>query len=207
MELSCQKFISELGSKAPVPGGGGASALVGSLGAALGSMVCNLTIGKKAYREVEEEIKGVLAETTALQNELLVLVDRDAEDFKPLAAAYGIKAETPEEKENKARLMEQALKTASGVPLKIVELAHASLKHLDVLAEKGSKLAVSDAGVGAAFARSALVGGKLNVMINANMMKDRAYADEIMARTNRLVEEGTTLADKVYDKVVKRLSV
>ncbi len=206
IELSAQRFVDELGSKAPVPGGGGASALVGALAAALGSMVCNLTIGKKAYRDVEEEIKEVLEHTSALQNELLSLVDRDAEDFKPLAAAYGIKAETPEEKGYKARVMEQALKTASGVPLKIVELAHESLKYLEVCAEKGSKLAVSDAGVGAAFAKAALLGGKLNVMINANMMKDRPYADDLMTRANRLAEDGCRQADRVYDTVLKRLS-
>jgi len=206
IELSCQRFIDELGSKSPVPGGGGASALVGALAAALGSMVCNLTIGKKAYRGVEEEIKEVLERTSALQNELLKLVDRDAEDFKPLAAAYGLKAETPEEKEHKARIMEEALKTASGVPLRIVELAHESLKYLEVCAEKGSKLAVSDAGVGAAFAKAALFGGKLNVMINANMMKDRSYADDLMTRVNRLVEDGCGQADRIYDKVLKRLS-
>ncbi len=180
--------------------------MVGALAAALGSMVCNLTIGKKAYRDVEEEMKKVLEHTSALQNEILLLVDRDAEDFKPLAAAYGLKAETPEEKENKARVMEEALKTASGVPLKIVELAHASLEYLEVCADKGSKLAVSDAGVGAAFAKAAILGGKLNVMINANMMKDRPFAEQLMAKTNRLVEDGCGRADRVYEKVVKRLS-
>ncbi len=205
IEKSCVEFSDALASKAAVPGGGGASALVGALGAALGSMVCNLTIGKKAYREVEEDVKGILSKTESLRSRMLELVERDAVVFEPLSKAYGIKAETPEEKEAKDALMEQALRNASTVPVDIVRVAWDCLELLDDLAEKGSKLAISDVGVGALFCKAALLGGRFNVMINTEMMKDREYASRVDAEVDGIVQRGSALADTITRKVERRI--
>ena len=122
-QLTLDKFLSTLSSKEPVPGGGGASALAGALGNALGQMVANLTIGKKRYADVEDEIKGLLARMEDLQKEFVILADRDEEVFAPLAAAYGLPTGTEEEKAHKAAVMEQRLLDASYVPLEVMEKA------------------------------------------------------------------------------------
>lgn len=204
-DKSCAEFSAALASKAPVPGGGGASALVGALGAALGSMVANLTIGKKAYRDVEEDVKKVLEKTESIRQRMLNLVERDAEAFEPLARAYGIKAETPEEKARKEALMEEALKTACTVPMEIVREAASCLTLLEELGAKGSKLAVSDVAVGALFCKAALAGGRFNVIINTSMMKDRAYAEAVEAEVDQLVEQGSQLADRITAAVERRI--
>ena len=137
-------WTEELASKAPVPGGGGASALGGAMGAALGQMVANLTIGKKRYKDVEEEIQLRLSGLEKLQKEFLVLADKDAEVFAPLSKAYGLPADTREQKEEKERIMEERLLAASLVPLEVMEKAVEVLDILEYLAEHGSRLAISD---------------------------------------------------------------
>ena len=116
-DKTCSEFVEILGTKAPVPGGGGASALVGAVGTALGSMVASLTVGKKKYADVEEEMQNLRDKAVGLQKELLHLVDRDAEVFEPLSKAYGMPKETEAEKAEKARVMEAALKDACMVPM------------------------------------------------------------------------------------------
>ena len=120
-EKSCRTFVEVLASKEPVPGGGGASALVGAIGTALGNMVGSLTVGKKKYAHVQEDITGLKAKADALQGELLALVDRDAQVFAPLAKAYGMPKETPQEQAEKERVMEEALRACCEVPLQIME--------------------------------------------------------------------------------------
>ncbi|MGE5542764.1 MAG: cyclodeaminase/cyclohydrolase family protein [Bacillota bacterium] len=204
-EKSCVEFSQALASKAPVPGGGGASAMVGALGAALGSMVCNLTIGKKAYREVEEDVKAVLSKVEVIRERMLHLVEQDAVVFEPRSKAYGIKAETPEENAAKDALMEEAHNNACTVPVDIVKEAFRCLELLDDLAQKGSRLAISDVGVGALFCKAALLGGRFNVIINTEAMKDREYASRIDAEVNGIVERGSALADAITQKVEQRI--
>ena len=149
---SCEEFVSVLATKEPVPGGGGASALVGAVGVALGNMVGSLTVGKKKYADVEDEINALMEQCQTLEQELLALVKRDAEVFEPLAKAYGMPKETEEQKAEKARVMETVLKDACSVPLEIMEKCCEAIDIIEVFAEKGSRLAVSDAGCGAAWA-------------------------------------------------------
>ena len=174
--VPCNEFVDVLGSKAPVPGGGGASALVGAVGTALGNMVGALTVGKKKYADVEEEMKELMAKATTLQDELLHLIERDAEVFEPLSKAYGMPRETEEEKAEKARVMEIVLKDACSVPMEIMEKCCEAIDLIVEFAAKGSALAISDAGVGAAFCKAALEGASLNVYINTKSMKNREYA-------------------------------
>ena len=198
-------WLETLASKAPVPGGGGASALGGSVAAALGQMVSNLTIGKKKYADVEEEVQELIGKLQALQNDFLDLADQDARVFAPLAAAYSLPASTEEEKQVKARIMEKNLLAASLVPLQMMEKALETIEILEFLSEKGSRMAVSDVGVAVQFARTALTGAVMNVYINTKSMKNREKAEKLNAKAKKLIEEGTRQADEIYAKVLEQL--
>ncbi|GHV17639.1 sugar ABC transporter substrate-binding protein [Spirochaetia bacterium] len=200
-EKSCAGFAAELASKSPVPGGGGASALVGALGIALGNMVGSLTTGKKQYAAVEADIRRLNRDADRLRGELLALVERDAEVFEPLSRAYGLPKETEAEQQEKARVMEAALKEACSVPLEIMEKCSEAIRLIEEYAAKGSRFAVSYAGVGALFCKAALAGASLNVYINTAAMTDRAYAAETNRKTGDLLAEYEGLADRVFTGV------
>ncbi|MEE0741841.1 MAG: cyclodeaminase/cyclohydrolase family protein [Emergencia sp.] len=202
---SCMEFTKVLASKEPVPGGGGASALVGALGTALGNMVGALTVGKKKYADVEQDIIGLMERAERLQAELMELIEKDAEVFAPLAKAYSLPKETPEEATEKERVMEEALKDASYAPLEIMEKCCEAIELHVEFAQKGSRLAISDAGVGVIFCKSALQGASLNVFINTKSMKDRALAAEIEEKADRMLMEYTVKADEVFANVYSQL--
>ena len=203
--VQCNEFVEVLASKAPVPGGGGASALVGAVGTALGNMVGSLTVGKKKYADVEEEMWELKGKADALQKELLTLIERDAEVFEPLSKAYGMPRATEEEKAEKARVMEIVLKDACSVPMEIMEKCCEALDLIVEFAAKGSALAISDAGVGAAFCKAALQGASLNVYINTKSMANREYAEELNQKADAMLEKYTKLADEVFESVLSRL--
>ena len=203
--VPCNEFVEVLASKAPVPGGGGASALVGAIGTALGNMVGSLTVGKKKYADVEEEMWELKAKSDKLQPELLRLIERDAEVFEPLSKAYGMPRATEEEKAEKARVMEIVLKDACSVPMEIMEKCCEAIDIIVEFAAKGSALAISDAGVGVAFCKAALKGASLNVYINTKSMQNREYAEELNAKCDAMLEKYTKIADEVFDSVLGRL--
>lgn len=198
---SCEEFVSMLATKEPVPGGGGAAALVGAVGVALGNMVGSLTVGKKKYADVEDEMNTLMEQCQTLEQELLALVKRDAEVFEPLAKAYGMPKETEEQKAEKARVMEIVLKDACSVPLEIMEKCCEAIDIIEVFAEKGSRLAVSDAGCGAACCRAALLAASLNVFINTKSMTDRKFAEETDKKANAMIEKYGKKADDIFDSV------
>ena len=198
---SCMEFLAELSSAAPVPGGGGASAMVGAMGGALGSMVANLTLGKKKYASVQADIEIIVNKAEALRNELVLLVDKDAEVFEPLSKAYGLPKNTDEEKRVKQETLERALRLACSVPLEIMHKAIQAMALHEELAQKGTKIAISDVGVGVLFCKSALMGASLNVFINTKLMKDRLYAEDVNQKAQAMLTEGMTKADRIYQAV------
>ena len=204
-EKKISEYLEVLSSKAPVPGGGGASALAGALGNALGQMVVNLTVGKKKYAEVEEEMQKYLTDLKNMQQEFLHFSDRYAEVFAPLAECYRLPSATLEEKEHKDAVMEEKLLDASMVPVEIMEKSLELLEILDVLADKGSRMAVSDVGVAVQFTRTALLGAVMNVYINTKSMKNREKAEEINQKAKRMIKIGTSQADEIYEKVLAQL--
>lgn len=204
-EAQIKDYLELLSSKAPVPGGGGASALAGALGDSLGQMVVHLTLGKKRYAQAEQDMLNYERELKRLQQEFLMLADKDAEVFVPLAECYRLPSSTEEEKAYKEKVMEERLVQASYVPLEIMEKAAEMLGILKELAEKGSVMAVSDVGVGVQFARTAILGAVMNVYINTRSMKDRKRAEELNREAKRLTKEGTDAADRIYEKIVKQL--
>lgn len=205
-EKSVDDFVLDLSSKDPVPGGGGASAVCGAIGSALGGMVASLTIGKDKYKDVEEELKILKTRAYTIQKELLELAEQDAEVFSKLAGIYKMPSETEEEKDNKSRIMESALKDAADVPLKIMRKTCEAICLMDSFAKKGSKLAVSDAGCGVIMCKSALQSAWLNVCINTKSMMDREYAEKINIEGKNLLAEHLCLADTVYEYVENQLT-
>jgi formiminotetrahydrofolate cyclodeaminase len=164
--------------------------------------VANLTVGKKKYADVEEEIKGLRTKAGDLQRQLLVLIQKDADNFEPLAKAYGMPKETEEQKQAKAQVMEKALKDACSVPLEIMKLCCQAIDLHEDFAHKGSSLAVSDAGVGVEFCKAALRGASLNVFINTKLMTDRAYAEETNKHANDMLSKYVKKADEIFDYVL-----
>ena len=207
MEQSCTQFLAELAGKAPVPCGGGAAALVGAAGVALGNMVGCLTTGKKKYAAVEADIQALNARAEALRRELEALVQADAEAFAPLAAAYGLPKDTPAQAAHKAAVLDAALNTACAVPLEIMQKCAEGIVLVEEYAAKGSVLAVSDAGCAAALCKAALQSASLNVFINTKLMTDRPRADALDAQADALLNEYVPRADAVFASVTNKLRV
>ncbi len=198
-------FTDVLASKASVPGGGGASALVGAVGTALGSMVGALTVGKKKYAAVEADIIELMKKAEVVRAELLKQIDEDARVFEPLSKAYGLPKETEEQKAEKARIMEACLREACSVPMEIMVKCCEAIELQKEFAAKGSSLAISDAGVGVAFCKAALQGASLNVFINTKSMTDKAYAAELNKKAFEMLDKYVPMADEIYESVFARL--
>ncbi|WP_270548304.1 cyclodeaminase/cyclohydrolase family protein [Eggerthella lenta] len=190
-------FIDELASAAPTPGGGGAASYVGAVASALASMVGNLTVGKKTYAAVEDDVRARLDALEHLRNKLLALIESDAQAFEPLAASYRMPKATPEEAAAKQAALQLALGPACDVPLIIMRTCGEVIDHADFLARNGSKLAVSDAGAAAVLAQAAVVAASMNVYINAASMDDEARADRYRAEADRLIAEANERADGI----------
>lgn len=205
MNLSCEAFLEDLAGSAPAPGGGGAAALVGAAGAALGNMVGSLTIGKKKYAAVEADILILNRRAVALRKRLEGLVQADADAFTPLAAAYKLPKETPEQQAHKAAVLEAALEGACAVPLEIMSACCEGITLAAEYAEKGSVMAVSDAGCAALFCKAALQAAGLNVSINTRLMADNAHAAALNAQADAMLAEFVPQADQIYEKLTHSL--
>lgn len=203
LEQKTTDFLEQLSSSAPIPGGGGASAAVGAFASALGLMVTNLTVGKKKYADVEEEILEIREKLEQKKQDLVRMVDEDAEAFEPLAKAYRMPKETEEEQAEKEKVMEAALKNAAEAPLCIMKTIVDTMEMIRVLGGKGSRLAVSDAGVAILFAQAALEGASLNIFINTKMMKDQEEAERLNYLADQLIATGKELKETTYDAVLK----
>ena len=199
-DCSVSAFTEALASKSSVPGGGGASALVGAIGIALGDMVGEFTTGKKTYAAVEAEIQALMAEAQTLRVRLLACIEKDAIAFEPLSRAYGIPKDDPD----RDAVMEQCLQAAAAVPLEILELAARTIELQQAFAEKGSRLMTSDAATGAAMCRAALQGAAVNVKINTRSMKNRTVAEELNRRTDALLEKYAPMAEQVFTSVYSK---
>lgn len=205
MDKSCKDIVDIVASKAPVPGGGGISALVGALGTALGNMVGSLTVGKKKYIDVQDDMILMKEKADRIQKNLLDLVEADVAVLDTLLKAYGMPKNTKEEQQVKAETLEQALREACDVPMKIMESCCDAIDVIEEFAKKGSAMAISDAGVGAILCRSALLGASLNVYINTNSMKDLDYAKDCNVRTDEMIRIYGQKAEDIFHMVEQRL--
>jgi formiminotetrahydrofolate cyclodeaminase len=203
---SCRDFLSKLASKDAVPGGGGAAALGGAIGMALSNMVGNLTVGKKKYADVEDEIKELIAQGNQIMDQLERLVDKDAEVFEPLSKAYGLPKNTPDEIRHKEATIEECSKLACSVPMEIMRRAFKGIKIHARMSEIGIKIAISDVGCGVVFLKSALIAGSLNVIINLNSIKDHNFVETTRKEMDSLLNEGTKIADETLNLVIYKLT-
>ncbi|MCL1879781.1 MAG: cyclodeaminase/cyclohydrolase family protein [Actinomycetia bacterium] len=201
---SCEEFVEILASAAPVPGGGGGSALVGALGVALGNMVGSLTVGKPKFADVEADVIELKRQADALQQRLLNLVAKDAESFEPLSKAYGLPKSTEAEKAHKAEVMEGCLREACSVPLAIMEACVEAIDLHQQFAAKGTPIAISDVGVGVKLCQAALQGASLNVFINTSSMIDRDYAKATEDKANKMLADYVPKAEAIFTDVAGR---
>ena len=193
-------FLEQLASSAPAPGGGGASALVGAVGAALGGMVGSLSVSKLP-EPARSETEGLIRRCGELREELYACVDGDAEAFRPLAEAYRIPRDDP----SRAERLESCLLRAASIPQRVMGLCEEALGLLAGLAERSTELAVSDAAVGAACCLAALSGAAVNVRVNTRYLRDRERADAINAETNARLARCRSAAESLFASVWDRL--
>lgn len=204
-ELSCKDFTLELSSKKPVPGGGGAAALAGSLGVALNMMVANFSKGKKKFIQFEKNHEDIINKGEKLRVELLNLVEKDAINFEPLSKAYTMPSSTKEEKIIKEKEMQKCLKDALSAPMETMELVVEGIKLHEELSDIASVNIISDIAVGVLLLKAALSSAYINVLINLNSINDYLYVDDIKKKLRILLIDGNEKADEIYDKVLKIL--
>ena len=206
LDKTCSDFIEVLASKEAVPGGGGAAAMGGAIGMALSNMVGNLTVGKKKYADVEDEVKGLLEKGSKVIDELKFLVDKDAEVFEPLSKAYGMPKNTPEEIKLKEETMENCCKAACMVPIDIMRKSFEGIKIHERMGQIGTMIAISDVGCGVVFLKAALISGSLNVIINLNAIKDQDFCSKMKDEMDRLLVEGSKVADDTLQLIIDKLT-
>jgi len=204
-QKSVEVFLDELASKQATPGGGSAAAVMGAQSAALTSMVCNLTIGKPKYIEVEEDMKSLLKQSEALREELTGMIKADVDVFNKLMACYGLAKNTDEEKAERSRQIQAVLKQATIVPLECAIACAEAIKLSKVAAEKGNLGVISDAGVAAMAGYSALKSAALNVYINAGSIKDKDFAEEKLAKLEAIIKGSELEAEATYQIVKEKL--
>ena len=198
-------FLDELASAAPAPGGGSVAALTGALGAALISMVSNLTTGKDKYADVQVEISGILDKSERLRRELTELLEEDVRVYTELSQTMKMPRDTDEQKRSRAAAMDKTLKAATDVPMRVAEACVAVMELCRPAAEKGNINAVSDVGVGILLAEAGLRSAALNVLINLGWIKDEAFVEQRRKKLDGLLKGKTELCDEIYELVVSKL--
>jgi methenyltetrahydrofolate cyclohydrolase len=200
-----QTFLDDLASKASTPGGGSAAAIMGAMGAALISMVANLTVGKKNYEEVDAEMQDLLARSEKLRDELTGMIKADIDVFDQVMAAYGMAKETDEDKAARSQAIQSALKDATDVPLACAKLCAEVIDICQPMAEKGNTNVISDAGVAVLAANAALRSAALNVYINIGGIKDEEFANDRRQQLEALLAGTGELTEQVYELVKSKL--
>ncbi len=203
--MTIQTFLDELASKTSTPGGGGAAAVSGAMGAALISMVANFTIGKKGCEDAEEECKEILAKSEQLRSDLTDAINDDVVVFNRVMASYGMPKETDEEKAARSTEIQAALKEATDVPLQCVKLCREVINLSQPIADKGNKNVISDAGVAVLAGYAGLRSAALNVYINIGGIKDKEFADDRRQQLETLLGGMDTLKEEIYELVKSKL--
>ena len=193
-ETTIREFTELIASPSSIPGGGGASALVGAIGIALGDMVGEHTLGKKKYADVEEDIRVLMDKAQELREKLVDCVDKDAIAFEPLSKAYRI----PKDEPGRDETVEKCLRDAAEVPMEIFNLTLEALEVVKDFSEKGSRLMISDAATGALQLKAAMYGAAVNVKVNTNLMKDREYAGKLDSYIDAKIQKYSDLADEIF---------
>ena len=204
-DKSVQQFLDELASRQATPGGGSAAAVMGAQSAALTSMVCNLTIGKPKYAEVEEEMQALLLRSESLREKLTGMIKADVDVFDKLMACYGLAKETVEEKAERSAQIQSVLKQATIVPLDCAKACAEAIKLSQIAADKGNTGVISDAGVAVMAGYAALKSAALNVYINAGSIKDKEFANQKLAELEQILNGAEVETEEIYQIVKAKL--
>jgi len=204
-DKSIQIFLDELASKSATPGGGSVAALMGAQSAALTSMVCNLTIGKPKYAEVEIEMQALLQKSEALREKLTGLIKADVDVFNRLMAAYGLPKETEEEKAARTEAIQAVLKAATEVPLECARACAEAIELSRCAANKGNLGVISDAGAAVMAGYGGLKSAALNVYINTGSLKDRQFAETKLAELETILNGVDVAVEEIYQQVKTKL--
>ncbi len=197
INLNLREFADETASESPAPGGGSISAYVGALGISLGTMVANLSSHKKGWDDRWEEFSKWAEKGQALKDQLLMLVDEDTRAFNKIMSAFGLPKTSAEEKKARDKEIQSATKYATEVPFKVMQLCFESMEIIEAMAKAGNPNSVSDAGVGALCARSAVMGAYLNVKINAKGLSDRNFARSIVQKGKQIEDNAKKAETKI----------
>ncbi len=200
-----QQFLNELASKSATPGGGSAAAIMGAQGAALISMVCNLTIGKPKFAEVEADMQALLSDAEALRQQLTDFIQADVDVFNRVMASYGLPKETDAEKTARSAAIQAVMKDATDVPLDCAKACAKVITLSQIAADKGNPNVISDAGAGLMAAYSGLKIAALNVYINAGSLKDRDFADAKLAELAAIMLDAETSTEIIYQAIKAKL--
>jgi methenyltetrahydrofolate cyclohydrolase len=204
-DKSVQQFLDELASKQATPGGGSAAAVMGAQAAALVSMVCNLTIGKPKYAEVDADMRELLAESEALRETLTGMIKADVDVFDKLMACYALPKSNDDEKAARTAQIQTVLKEATLVPLACAQACAEAIRLSRIASEKGNLGVISDAGVAVMAAYAGLKSAALNVQINVASLKDREFAEAQLSQLRQIVKFGDTETDAIYQLVKDKL--
>ncbi len=202
---SLGEFIDKAASKSPTPGGGNVSSVVGALGAAMVSMVANLTLGKKGYEEHQDKVKSIIPELESIIKRLKELTIKDMEVFQEVVKAWKMPKETDEERKKREKAMEEATKKATMVPMDVCRACIDALRIAEDLATYGNKSAISDVGVGAYLLLSALKGAMFSVDINLKSIKDQGFKKEVEEERAKLLGEAQELTEFTVVRSKERL--
>ncbi len=203
--LTITGFLDETASNTPAPGGGSVSALAASLGTALVSMVCRLTVGKKKYAQVEDEMKKSLQRAEELRTQCTALIDEDTVAFNKVMAAFGLPKETEEQKEQRSEEIQKATKSATLVPMKLMALCGEALDLVKVVASDGNQNSLPDAGVAALMLQAACEGAALNVKANLAGLQDAAFAENARTEAQSMLEKTTASSRRILESIGKKL--
>ncbi len=200
------EFIDEVAASSPAPGGGSVSALVAALGSALTSMVCHLTIGKKKYEDVQDEMIRALGQADELRAKLTDLIDQDTEAFNGVMRAFGMSKDTEDQKLRRSEAIQEATRQATLVPLEVMKLSEQAITLAKAAAEQGNVNSISDAGVAGLILKAACEGAAYNVRINLATLKDARFVAETKTLADAMLTNVEILADGIRERVEKVLS-
>jgi formiminotetrahydrofolate cyclodeaminase len=204
--ISLKTYLNELSSNSPTPGGGNVSALCGVLACSLGMMVCSLTIGKKKYTEVENEIKDLLIKLETAKNDFIKLAEEDNQAFNRVMEAFNLPKETDEEKKNRSKKIDEATFEAAVVPSRVIEKCRLTIPFIQTIAEKGNQNSLSDSGVAAALFRTASDGAFLNVMINCSSLLNKVIGSELLKKSEVANDEVKMLSKRISNLIKSKLN-
>jgi len=205
IKKSLESYIDQLSSNSPTPGGGNVAALCGVLASSLGEMVCNLTIGKKKYLEVENEMKNIREELIVYKNDFVHLGKKDNESFDKVMDAFKLPKESDEDKALRTKAIENATIGAAEVPAKVIKMCKMILPSLTVIVEKGNQNSLSDVGVALSLIATSAEGAFLNVLINCSSLTNKIMGQELLKKSEILNNEVQEEVKSLLNSIKQRL--